>query len=908
MGAAHAVGRVIVVFFVSLSGGTRTLGAMKTSACRTVAAMFGALALLPAVLSATAAPAGWFLWPYVEPQPGSALDTSGLNHKPAGARGAVVVRDGQFVTANDGQRIRFWGCNLSSDEAFVDAATADCLARRLAQGGVNIARLHHLDNPWSVDGGGSLWKPGSTDRVHVDPAQLDRLHRVVAALKEQGIYSNVNLKVSRTLTAADGFPESIAAAPGFQKRLDYFQERIVALQKDFARQLLAPKNPYTGFSLAEDPAVAVIEINNENSLLGLRTRETGDGLETLPEPFRAELTARWNAWLAERYATDDALAQAWAAEATPRGESALAATLRWAPDAEPGNEVRLESASPDAVTLDVQPGGDGVRLRAGAFLGGLRLRDGATYTLTFRARADRNRPIEVAIARDEAGWRTDKWRTLGLRQVLPLTTKPQEFRLVFVTHSVVDVGASLAVLAGHAPGKVWISDLKLESGSATAGLRTSESPRRGNVPIPTDATPAQWNDYLDFLLVLEQRYVATMRAFLRDELGVRAPIVCTQANYGGIAGLVREQPSEFIDAHCYWQHPDFAGHTSVWNTAHYTTNNTPQLAEFGPRWFGELGGIAQLRVTGKPFTVTEVDHPAPSDYAVEMYPVLATFAGLQDWDAIYPFDSVTLGVDNPVAAIGTFFDQAHHQAKWGFGPFATRVFRQGLVTPPATSRELFVGTPLWQEANHLDVLWLRTQPGADLGFLTDRLSVNERLLTAGEPSRVERRGSENENGKELRAITMVRAKHGPAYVVATPVAAAVVGFLGESRVEAGALTVECEAFGLNFGAVGAVALDEKPLRESDRVLVTLAARAENQGQRWNVARTSVGDVWGKGGPPIAERVPAEVRLAADGPRRVFALAPDGSRAEEVKATWRDGVLRFSTREGVATLHYEIVGR
>lgn len=877
---------------------------MKHTARHVVAVAFGLIAAFPFGLQAAEPPAGWFGWPYAEPQPGSALDTSGLNDKPAGVHGAVVVRGGQFVTANDGQRIRFWGCNLSSDEAFVDAATADRLARRLAQGGVNIARLHHLDNSWSVDSGGSLWKPGSTDRIHIDPKQLDRLHRVVAALKAQGIYSNVNLKVSRTLTAADGFPESIGAAPGFQKRLDYFQTRIVELQKDFARQLLAPKNPYTGSSLAEDPAVAVIEINNENSLLGLRTREAGDGLETLPEPFRAELIALWNAWLAERYASDAALARAWAADATPRGESPLSPASRWLSDAEPGNEVRLESTSADAVTFDVQAGGDGVRLRAGASLGDLRLRDGATHTLTFRARADRDRPIEVAVARDEAGWRTDKWRTLGLRQVLPLTTEPREFRLVFVTHSIVDVGARLAVLAGHAPGKVWISELKLESGSATAGLRPDQSPRRGTVPIPTDATPAQWNDYLDFLLVLEQRYVATMRAFLRDELGVRAPIVCTQANYGGIAGLVRERPSEFIDAHCYWQHPDFAGHTSVWNTARYTINNTPQLAESSPRWFGELGGIALLRVTGKPFTVTEVDHPAPSDYAVEMYPVLATFAGLQDWDAIYPFDSVTLGVDDPAAAIGTFFDQAHHPAKWGFGPFATRVFRHGLVPPPASSRELFVGTPLWREANHLDVLWLRAQPGKDLGFLTDRLSVNEQLLAAGQPSRVEWRGGDNDS----RAITMVRAKHGPAYVVATPAAAAVVGFLGDARVEAGALTVECDPFGLNFGAVGAVALDEKALGTSTRVLVTLAARAENHGQRWNTARTSVGDVWGKGGPPIAERVPAEVRLAADGLRRVFALAPDGSRAEEIKALWRGGELRFSTRDGVATLHYEIVGQ
>ncbi|HYP18066.1 MAG TPA: hypothetical protein VEQ65_12715, partial [Opitutus sp.] len=796
-----------------------------------------------------AVPPGWFVWPYGDVQAGSALDTSGLNHKPAGVHGAVVVRDGVFVTSANGERIRFWGCNLSSNEAFVDAATADRLARRLAQGGINIARLHHLDNSWSVDSGGSLWKPGTQDRIHIDPVQLDKLHRVVAALKAEGIYSNVNLKVSRTHTEADGFPASIAQTPAFQKRLDYFQRRIVDLQKDYARQLLTAKNPYTGLSLAEDPAVAVVEINNENSLLGLRTRDIGDGLELLPEPFRGELTARWNAWLRERYPGDEALAQAWGKSATPLGESPLSPGSRWHSDAQPGNIVRV--TSPDTTTVQVEVGpGDGVRWRSAAYLDQLRLIEGATYTLTFNARADRKRPIDVAVSRDEPGWRTDKWRTRGLRATVALTPEWQPVRLVFTTHSIVDVGSRLSIIAGHAPGEIWVKDLRLESGSASAGLQAGQSLRNGTVPIPTDATPGQWNDYLSFLLALEESYVAEMRAYLRNELKVRAPIVCTQANYGGIAGLVREKPSEFIDAHSYWQHPDFAGPAGVWHMNDYTINNTPQLGEFSARWFGELGGIALLRVSGKPFSVTEIDHPAPSDYAAEMYPVLATFAGLQDWDALYPFDSVAAGAEPDDGSLRTFFDQSHHPAKWGFGPFATRVFRRGLVPPPASSRELFVRGPFWEEANHLDVLWLKHQTGQDLGFLTDRLSVNENLLPSNQPTRIERRGESRST-----MVSMLQTKRGPAYVAAVPAAATIVGYLGGADVSAGALGVACDSFGLNFAAVTALALDEKPLAESARVLVTVAARAENQGGRWNAARTSMGDMWGKGGPPIAEQVP-----------------------------------------------------
>ncbi|MBE2214280.1 MAG: hypothetical protein IAE82_10450 [Opitutaceae bacterium] len=849
-----------------------------------------------------AVPAGWFAWPYVDPQPGSALDTSALNHKPAGAHGAVIVHDGVFKTADDGQRIRFWGCNLSSNEAFpADAATAERMASRLAAGGVNIARLHHLDNPWSVDSGGSLWRPGSQDRITIDPAQLDKLHRLVAALKAEGVYSNINLKVSRTHTEADGFPPSIAELPAFHKRVDYFSRRHVELQKDYARQLLSAKNPYTGLSLAEDPAVAVIEINNENSLLGLRTRDIGAGLHLLPEPFRGELTGMWNRWLAKKYSGKVALALAWERGATPAGESPLTPASRWFADAQPGNTVTVASPSPGEVHVSIQPG-DGVRWRSAAYLDALRLTENSTYTLTFSARADIARRAEIAVGRDDPLWRTDKWRSRGLRAMIDLAPVWRDYRHVFVAHSIVDVATRLSVLAGNQSGEIWLRNVRLVSGSATAGLQGGQDPAAGTVPIPTDPTPAQWNDWLQFLVDTEVAYVAEMRATLRDELGVRAPIVCTQANYGGIAGLVREQQSEFIDAHCYWQHPDWGNPASAWDTARYTINNWPQVGELGPRWFGEFGALAQLRVTGKPFSVTELDHPAPSDYAAEMYPFCATFGGLQDWDALYTFDMVGLG-DAPAAdsgALRTFFDQHHHPAKWGFGPFATRVFRLGLVPPLATQRELFVRSAFWAEANHLDVLWLKHQTGRDLGFLNSRLSVNEKLLARSEATRVETSGDSRTSPARL-----IQAKRGPVYLVSAPSAAALVGYVGDDAVETDSLTVACEAFGLNFGAVTAVALDTKPLALSERILVTLAARAENQGAEWNAVRTSVGDIWGKGGPTIAERVPAIVRVQNFNARKVRALAPDGSIAAEIPAVWKNGWLNFATMRGPATLHYEI---
>jgi hypothetical protein len=196
---------------------------------------------------------------------------------PTGAAPCISVRDGHFVTPDD-RRVRFWGCNLASSEAFpADAAQAALIARLLAKGGVNLARLHHLDNPWGVDHGGSIWPADRPGHGELDPVQLDRLHRLIAALRDRGIYSNLNLKVSKTLGPADGFASTVTQLANFQKRVDIFDRRMIELQKDYARRLLTTKNPCTGLAPAEDPAVAIVELNNGNTLLGYWTKDLGRG-------------------------------------------------------------------------------------------------------------------------------------------------------------------------------------------------------------------------------------------------------------------------------------------------------------------------------------------------------------------------------------------------------------------------------------------------------------------------------------------------------------------------------------------------------------------------------------------------------------------------------------------------------
>jgi hypothetical protein len=241
-------------------------------------------------------------------------DVSFLLEAPAGRDGFVRVEDGHLATGA-GRRLRLWGVNFSFAAAFPPQEHAAAVARRLAKYGVNCVRLHHLDHP-APRGLLAADAPGSRQ---LDPAQLDRLDCFIARLKEHGIYVDLNLHVARRFTEADGVRD--AALLGSAKAVTLFDPWLIELQKEYARALLQHRNPYTGLTYAEEPAIALIEITNENSLteawaLGrLRGERTGPprgAWDDIPQSYGRDLTARYNAWLRERFGSRAELAHAWA--------------------------------------------------------------------------------------------------------------------------------------------------------------------------------------------------------------------------------------------------------------------------------------------------------------------------------------------------------------------------------------------------------------------------------------------------------------------------------------------------------------------------------------------------------------------------------------------------------------------
>ena len=231
---------------------------------------------------------------------GGADNASSVAHfldAPAGKHGFVRVEGNEFVT--DAGPIRFNGTNLTGPANFPEHDVADRLAARFARLGINCVRLHFMDT----------WYKNFMDRPRqcildddlktqrkLSPAQLDKLDYLIAAFKKRGIYVNMNLHVGRTLDERDGVPKG---SPWANKTVGQFYPRCIELQKAYARDLLTHVNKYTGNAYTDEPAVAMIEISNEDRGLVVTRRHMG--IKKLAKPFQDELERQWNEWLKKKY-------------------------------------------------------------------------------------------------------------------------------------------------------------------------------------------------------------------------------------------------------------------------------------------------------------------------------------------------------------------------------------------------------------------------------------------------------------------------------------------------------------------------------------------------------------------------------------------------------------------------------
>ena len=244
----------------------------------------------------------WFPFPIsVMESAKTPIDLSYLNEKPAGTSGYLKA-EGEHIVDGKGRQVRLFGTNFCFGANFPEAADAEKVAAHLAKNGLNVVRLHHMDNDW---GESLIVHDGQLDAAgkiitRLNEKNLAKLDKLIAELIKNGIYINLNLHVSRT------YPGTPKDAPQYSKGLDYFHPPFVAAFKDYARQLLEHVNPHTGRACKDEPGVAIIEMNNENTLV-----LNPWWMSKLEEPFASELRTLFVKHLQKKYPGIDKLREVW---------------------------------------------------------------------------------------------------------------------------------------------------------------------------------------------------------------------------------------------------------------------------------------------------------------------------------------------------------------------------------------------------------------------------------------------------------------------------------------------------------------------------------------------------------------------------------------------------------------------
>lgn len=219
------------------------------------------------------------------------LDLRNLNEKVAGESGFVQrTAAGDFALAN-GQPVRFWAVNTNGGTS-PDLEAVRRHARFLAKRGVNMVRWHGALNP----------KGPHSKITDVDLAEIEKVQKFVAAMKAEGIYTTFS---PYWAIAAQANPEwHLKGHPsGNLPGTLFWDEDLQTAYKGWLREFFTQRNAY-GPPLAKEPAIAIFQIQNEDSLL-FWTIEGVKGEE------RRRLGQKFGSWCVKKYGALNKAQEAW---------------------------------------------------------------------------------------------------------------------------------------------------------------------------------------------------------------------------------------------------------------------------------------------------------------------------------------------------------------------------------------------------------------------------------------------------------------------------------------------------------------------------------------------------------------------------------------------------------------------
>ncbi|MDO4575686.1 MAG: hypothetical protein Q4D98_10795 [Planctomycetia bacterium] len=817
--------------------------------------------------------------------PDNASNVAHFLSAPAGKGGFLRVKEGRF--ADDNGFVRLHATNLTGPANFPTHEQSDKLAARLARFGINCVRLHYFDAGYgtfkfpAIPGifkGTSAWSD-APQLPEFDPERRDRQDYLIAALKKRGIYVNMNLHVARN-----------------PKGLDIFDPTLIALQKEYAKILMSRVNPYTGLAYADEPAIAVVEINNENALFNNYRGGMCDGMS---QKYKDELSRQWNAWLKKKYASSDALVAAWewklkplCDEQIPEGEFNDGTVLDkkvWKLEAEQtGAKMSVEDGR---LKLSVEKAG-------GQYFPKLfrtvNIKKGEVYTLTFAMRRvdGPSGQLGLAVADAEMGW-----RSLGLFTQYRVG-KDWTF-LSYTFEGMDDSPEAQIQLTRFTPGTYEIGKISFMTGTSDT-FEIQGSLESGTVPLVSAMRYAPTSikrDFAAFLNDVETRYWVGMYDFLRNEVKVKQLISGTQLGYTSAEMMAK---LDYVDSHSYWCHPSPV--SKNWQIRNVSMANN----------FGCVMGLANQRVLGKPYTCSEYNHPFPNLYGAEGQPMLRVMGALQGWDGVFEY-TYNHEPDFEPKNNTYFFSMIARTDVLAHIPACAAIYLRGDVREGKQTV-----TAGYDPEKFFDGLATSTRTGWTLGSagFHGELSMMHRVGVSLDnqnvshpedfpmvPSRVLQ--------SDTKELTWNREIPGKAFwTVNTDNTKLFSGFPEGRSVDLNGVKLAVGQTRLNWATVSLFSRNANGFGEKGKsnILLTATAYCENEGMK--IVETSDTSItlsdWGNG-TILCEGVPLTVTLPCAATKvKCFALDSRGDRKAEVPVSEADGCAVLQLGPQYKTIWYEIV--
>ena len=263
--------------------------------------------------------------------------------------------EGQFVTVKDGHlwyngaRLRLWGTNFVCDVKR-QGKDLDLCFDRMADAGFNGVRFN-VHTGTFADPGRSKNSLTVPETIKGSGSPIDRLDHAIYLAGQRGMFFWFSFSRGGLVPgdydvmSDDGTRDPWAkAAAETGHYLMYVDERAQKAFQEYARNILEHVNPYTGKRYADEEAIGLYEIINENSFV---EEVLARGL---PGLAGEKLKAKWNAWLKARYRTDEGVVKAWGN--LVEGESLAKGTIAFQPILEGVETFRQAGVQKEFVSKD----------------------------------------------------------------------------------------------------------------------------------------------------------------------------------------------------------------------------------------------------------------------------------------------------------------------------------------------------------------------------------------------------------------------------------------------------------------------------------------------------------------------------------------------------------------------------